>query len=67
MPLAMANALKVTFVFTSLSSLPIFFVTPREHSTGVLYLAFTYCGPGHYVVQFLQGKMQQLGSNADME
>ena len=49
MPLAMANALKVTFVvFTSLSSSPIFFVTPREHSTGVLYLAFTYCGPGHY-------------------
>ena len=57
MPLAMANALKVSLVvFTSLSSSPVFFVTPREPSTDVLYLAFTYCGPGHYDGAIFTGK-----------
>lgn len=34
MPLAMGNALHVSFViFTSLSSSPVFFVTPSSHQT----------------------------------
>ena len=57
MPLGMANALKVSFVvFTSLSSSPVFFVAPREPSTEVLYLAFTYCGAGHYDGAIFKGE-----------
>ena len=58
MPLAMANALKISFViFTSLSTSPVFFVTPREPSTEVLYLAFAYCGPGHYDSAIFTGEI----------
>ena len=49
MPLAMANSLMVSIVvFTSLSSSPVFFVSPRSPPTEVLYLAYTSYGPGHY-------------------
>lgn len=57
MPLAMANALKVSFViFTSLSSSPVFIVSPREPTTEILYLAYTYCGPGHYDGAIFKGE-----------
>ena len=57
MPLAMANALKVSFViFTSLSSSPVFIVSPREPADEILYLAYTYCGPGHYDGAIFKGE-----------
>ena len=53
MPLAMANALGVSFViFTSLERSPVYYVTPSSSSTtsseNVLYLAYNVNGSGHY-------------------
>jgi hypothetical protein len=49
MPLAMANALKCCIVlFRSNESMPITYVTPRQSSTNVIFVAYTDCGPGHY-------------------
>ena len=49
MPLAMANALKCNIViFQSNESMPITYVSPRERSNNVIFVAYTNCGPGHY-------------------
>ena len=49
MPLAMANALGVCFVvFTSKEPSPVYYVTPRNNSNTVLYLAYTERVAGHY-------------------
>ena len=50
MPLAMANALSMSFViFTSHERSPVYYVTPSCCTpTNILYVAYTTCGSGHY-------------------
>lgn len=49
MPFSMANALKCNIViFRSNENMPITYVSPREPSTKVVFVAYTDCGPGHY-------------------
>lgn len=51
MPLAMSNALGVSFVIlTSLLTTPVFYISPRNQSSVnlVLHLAYTSTGQGHY-------------------
>lgn len=49
MPLAMANALKSNImVFQSTVNLPVTYISPREPSCNIIFIAYTDCGPGHY-------------------
>lgn len=67
MPLAMANALGVSFVIlTSLSSSPVYLICPQCPSSVklVLHMAYTAVGPGHYDGLVLKESMGK-GTNAD--
>ena len=67
MPLAMANALGVSFVIlTSSSSSPVYHICPWCPSSVnlVLHIAYTDVGPGHYDGLVLNESMGK-GTNAD--
>ena len=47
-PLGMANAIKCSIViFQSNEEIPVMYISPREHSSNVLFVVYTNCGPGH--------------------